>query len=81
MAECGVVAKPDAERGMIVKAYCVLRAGHAASPELVKALQDHVKTHLAPYKYPREIEFMAHLPRTETGKLQRFRLRQLAQQG
>ena len=81
VAECGVVAKPDVERGMIVKAYCVLRAGHAASPELVKALQDHVKTHLAPYKYPREIEFMAHLPRTETGKLQRFRLRQLAQQG
>ena len=81
VAECGVVAKPDAERGMIVKAYCVLRTGHAASPELVKQLQDHVKSHLAPYKYPREIEFMAQLPRTETGKLQRFRLRQMAQQG
>jgi len=47
VAECGVVAKPDAERGMIVKAYCVLRAGHPASPELVKQLQDHVKSHLA----------------------------------
>jgi 2-aminobenzoate-CoA ligase len=81
VAECGVVAKPDAERGMIVKAYCVLRAGHAASPELVKQLQDHVKAHLAPYKYPREIEFMSQLPRTETGKLQRFRLRQMAQEG
>jgi 2-aminobenzoate-CoA ligase len=81
VAECGVVAKPDSERGMIVKAYCVLRAGHEASPELVKQLQDHVKTHLAPYKYPREIEFMTQLPRTETGKLQRFRLRQMAQQG
>jgi 2-aminobenzoate-CoA ligase len=79
VAECGVVAKPDAERGMIVKAYCVLRAGHPASPELVKQLQDHVKSHLAPYKYPREIEFLAQLPRTETGKLQRFRLRQMAQ--
>ena len=79
VAECGVVAKPDAERGMIVKAYCVLRAGHPASPALVKQLQDHVKSHLAPYKYPREIEFLAQLPRTETGKLQRFRLRQMAQ--
>lgn len=77
VAECGVVAKPDAERGMIVKAFCVLRTGFTASPELVTQLQDHVKTHLAPYKYPREIEFMPQLPRTETGKLQRFRLRQL----
>ena len=80
VAECGVVAKPDAERGMIVKAYCVLRAGYAASPDLVTQLQDHVKTRLAPYKYPREIEFLSQLPRTETGKLQRFRLRQLAHQ-
>jgi 2-aminobenzoate-CoA ligase len=79
VAECGVVAKPDEERGMIVKAFCVLRAGFTASPELVKQLQDHVKTTLAPYKYPREIEFMTQLPRTETGKLQRFRLRQMAQ--
>jgi 2-aminobenzoate-CoA ligase len=78
VAECGVVAKPDAERGMIVKAYCVLRAGFTASPTLVTQLQDHVKSALAPYKYPREIEFMTQLPRTETGKLQRFRLRQMA---
>jgi 2-aminobenzoate-CoA ligase len=79
VAECGVVAKPDDERGMIVKAYCVLRTGFAASPELVTQLQDHVKAQLAPYKYPREIEFVTQLPRTETGKLQRFRLRQMAQ--
>ena len=78
VAECGVVAKPDPERGMIVKAYCVLRAGHTASPDLVTQLQDHVKNTLAPYKYPRDIEFVAQLPRTETGKLQRFRLRQMA---
>jgi len=78
VAECGVVAKPDVERGMIVKAYCVLRAGHVASPDLVTQLQDHVKTTLAPYKYPRDIEFVSQLPRTETGKLQRFRLRQMA---
>jgi 2-aminobenzoate-CoA ligase len=79
VAECGVVGKPDPERGMIVKAYCVLRSPHTPSSELVKALQDHVKLHLAPYKYPREIEFVPQLPRTETGKLQRFRLRQMAQ--
>jgi 2-aminobenzoate-CoA ligase len=78
VAECGVVAKPDVERGMIVKAYCVLRAGHVASPDLATQLQDHVKTTLAPYKYPRDIEFVSQLPRTETGKLQRFRLRQMA---
>ena len=78
VAECGVVAKPDAERGMIVKAYCVLRPGFTASPELIQQLQDHVKNSLAPYKYPRDIEFLSQLPRTETGKLQRFRLRQMA---
>jgi len=74
--ECGVVGKPDDERGMIVKAYCVLRPGLEGNAELVKALQDHVKATIAPFKYPREIEFVAVLPRTETGKLQRFRLRQ-----
>ena len=76
VAECGVVGKPDDERGMIVKAFCVLRPGHEPGPVLVKALQDHVKATIAPFKYPREIEFVASLPRTETGKLQRFRLRQ-----
>ena len=76
VAECGVIGKPDDERGMIVKAFCVLKAGHAAGPEMTKALQDHVKASIAPFKYPREIEFVASLPRTETGKLQRFKLRQ-----
>lgn len=76
VAECGVVGKPDDERGMIVKAYVVLRAGHAGDAAMAKALQDHVKQALAPYKYPREVAFVTALPRTETGKLQRFKLRE-----
>jgi 2-aminobenzoate-CoA ligase len=76
VAECGVIGKPDGERGMIVKAFCVLKPGQAPGPEMAKALQDHVKATIAPFKYPREIEFVAGLPRTETGKLQRFKLRQ-----
>jgi len=77
VAECGVIGKPDEERGMIVKAFCVLKPGHAGDAAMAKALQDHVKAVIAPFKYPREIEFVASLPRTETGKLQRFRLRQM----
>ncbi len=76
VAECGVIGKPDKERGMIVKAFCVLKPGHAGDAAMAKALQDHVKASIAPFKYPREIEFVPSLPRTETGKLQRFRLRQ-----
>jgi 2-aminobenzoate-CoA ligase len=76
VAECGVVGAPDEERGQIVKAFVVLREGHAPSETLTKELQDFVKQSIAPYKYPRAIEFVAALPRTETGKLQRFRLRQ-----
>jgi len=76
VAECGVIGKPDEERGMIVKAFCVLKPGHTGDAAMVKTLQDHVKASIAPFKYPREIEFVASLPRTETGKLQRFRLRQ-----
>jgi 2-aminobenzoate-CoA ligase len=79
VAECGVIGKPDEERGMIVKAFCVLKAGHDPGPAMTRTLQEHVKATIAPYKYPREIEFVASLPRTETGKLQRFRLRQAAQ--
>jgi len=75
VAECGVVGAPDEERGMIVKAIVVLKAGFAGNNELKKDLQEHVKRSIAPYKYPREIEFVAALPRTETGKLQRFKLR------
>ena len=73
--ECGVVAAPDAERGAIVKAYVVLNDGCAADAAQVKALQDHVKAAIAPYKYPRAVEFVKTLPRTPTGKLQRGELR------
>jgi 2-aminobenzoate-CoA ligase len=75
VAECGVVGAPDEERGMIVKAYVVLKPGFARDDAMTKALQDHVKNAIAPYKYPRAVEFRDSLPRTETGKLQRFRLR------
>ncbi|NBT55562.1 MAG: 2-aminobenzoate-CoA ligase [Betaproteobacteria bacterium] len=75
VAECGVIGQSDEARGMIVKAFCVLRPGVVGDAALVQALQDHVKASIAPYKYPREITFLDKLPRTETGKLQRFRLK------
>jgi 2-aminobenzoate-CoA ligase len=75
VAECGVVGKPDEERGQIVEAHVVLKPGHEASPQLAAELQEFVKGQIAPYKYPRAIQFLAALPRTETGKLQRFKLR------
>lgn len=74
--ECGVVGVPDEERGQVVKAYVVLAPGATASAETAKALQDWVKAQLAPYKYPRAVEFVEALPRTATGKLQRFVLRE-----
>jgi len=76
--ETGVVAAPDPERGTIVKAYVVLRDGAKAGPAKAAELQDFAKQTIAPYKYPREIEFVEVLPRTATGKIQRYRLRQLA---
>jgi 2-aminobenzoate-CoA ligase len=79
VAECGVVGAPDEARGMIVKAYVVLASGVEGDAALVSALQDHVKREIAPYKYPRAIEFVAQLPKTDTGKLKRFALRQIAQ--
>jgi 2-aminobenzoate-CoA ligase len=75
VAECGVVGAPDAERGTIVKAYVVLKPGFGKGAQMIAALQEHVKKSIAPYKYPRAIEFVDALPRTETGKLQRFKLR------
>jgi 2-aminobenzoate-CoA ligase len=75
VAECGVIGRDDAARGMLVKAFVVLAPGQAGDEAMVKTLQDFVKATIAPYKYPREIEFVPSLPRTETGKLQRFKLK------
>ena len=75
VAECAVVGTPDAERGTIVKAFVVLKKEFARDPSMAKTLQEHVKGAVAPYKYPRAVEFVDTLPRTETGKLQRFKLR------
>ena len=77
VAECGVIGQPDESRGQIVKAFVVLADGHSGDEAMVQALKDHVKQTVAPYKYPREISFVPKLPRTQTGKLQRFKLREL----
>ncbi len=74
--ECAVIGTPDPERGQIVHAYVVLAEGAVPTPVLVKELQDFVKARIAPYKYPRAVDFVSALPRTNTGKLQRFRLRE-----
>src|SRR5262249_12604590 len=75
IAECAVIGIADAERGMVPKAFIVLRPGHVGDAQMVKTLQDHVKNEIAPYKYPRRVEFRDALPKTQTGKLQRFALR------
>jgi 2-aminobenzoate-CoA ligase len=75
--ECAVVGSPDTGRGEIVKAFVVLRPGAVPSDALVQDIQDFAKAEIAPYKYPRSIEFVPDLPRTETGKVQRFRLREM----
>jgi 2-aminobenzoate-CoA ligase len=76
VAECGVIGVADEQRGQIVKAVVVLKPGHAGDAAMVKDLQAFVKATVAPYKYPRSVVFRASLPRTETGKLQRFKLKQ-----
>jgi 2-aminobenzoate-CoA ligase len=77
VAECGVIGWPDEERGTIVKAFVVVKEGNNRDAAMVSTLQEHVKKVIAPYKYPRAIEFVDTLPRTETGKLQRFKLRKV----
>jgi 2-aminobenzoate-CoA ligase len=76
VAECAVVGVPSEERGEIVKAFVVLTEEQAASDQMRRELQDYVKSRIAPYKYPRAIEFVTELPRTSTGKIQRSRLRE-----
>jgi 2-aminobenzoate-CoA ligase len=76
VAECAVIGVPDAERGALVQAHVVLRDGAEATDDMAKALQDHVKAQIAPYKYPRRIVFCTSLPKTESGKIQRFRLKE-----
>ncbi len=78
--ECAVVASPDPMRGTIIKAYVVLREKTKASENLVSDIQEHTKTVAAPYKYPREIEFVAELPKTQSGKIRRKDLRELEKQ-
>ncbi len=75
VAECGVVGRADEERGQVVEAHVVLKPGVAPSSETAAVLQEFVKAQIAPYKYPRVVRFREQLPRTETGKLQRFKLR------
>jgi len=77
VAECGVVGVPDEARGQLVKAFVVLREGVSGDEGKARELQDLVKETIAPYKYPRAVEFVQGLPKTNTGKLQRFRLREM----
>lgn len=76
VAECAVVGVPDVQRGTIVKAFVVLGSGYTGDEAMARTLQEFVKQHIAPYKYPRTIEFCDKLPRADTGKIQRYKLRQ-----
>jgi acetyl-CoA synthetase/medium-chain acyl-CoA synthetase len=77
IAESAVIASPDEMRGEVVKAYIVLAPGYTASPELAHEIQEHVKRVTAPYKYPREVEFVEGLPKTISGKIRRVELREM----
>src|SRR5260370_12351651 len=77
VAESAVVASPDEMRGEIVKAFVILAPGYSASPALASELQEHVKRVTAPYKYPREIEFVETLPKPISGKIRRLDLREM----
>jgi len=79
VGECAVIGVADVDRGQIVTAYVVLKAGVEGDGACVKRLQDHVKAVIAPYKYPRAVKFVDALPKTQTGKIQRFKLRQHGQ--
>ena len=74
VAECAVICAPDPERGAVVEAHVVLAEGHSPGPDMARALQDHVKASIAPFKYPRSVVFTDSLPKTLTGKIQRFRI-------
>ena len=76
VVECAVVGKPDPQRGTIVQAFVVLTEGTPKDASTIKLLQDHVKASIAPYKYPRDVRFIDGLPKTPTGKIQRFKLRE-----
>ncbi len=78
--ECAVVASPDPMRGTIIKSYVVLRDRTKASESMIKDIQEHTKNVAAPYKYPREIEFVTELPKTQSGKIKRKDLRELEKQ-
>src|SRR5262249_58878202 len=80
VSECGVIGSTHHDRGEIVKAFVVLAPGTEGTDVLRRELQDHAKNQIAPYKYPRAIEFVSELPRTATGKLQRGRLRERERQ-
>ena len=73
--ECAVIGIPDEDRGQIVEAHVVLQSGFAGDAQTARRLQEHVKATIAPYKYPRSVKFIDALPKTQTGKVQRFRLR------
>ncbi|HYU76720.1 MAG TPA: hypothetical protein VEL31_28965 [Ktedonobacteraceae bacterium] len=80
IVESAVIASPDETRGEVVKAYVILAPGYTASPELAREIQEFVKEQTAPYKYPREIEFVDSLPKTISGKIRRVALREMERQ-